>query len=326
MIPVKPLRSIPVRKFLNKDLEIIVITYNRCAYLRNTLEQLQLSEFRNCKISVLDNCSTDGTSNVLECYQEILPYLTIIRHPRNINGNPNIVRAYELATMPYLWLLGDDDIINPAYARDVLDICSEAKADLINLWRAPLRTNQTTGLHRIRDFIRSQRFALFDQSFISGVITKTTLITDATLSKAYDLIASSYPQLVFTAQALESDGYIYIMPSAVVERSGEDFERFGLKHQMNIVWYVWWCKICSIFQDESIKQIVMDDGFQQINFRQFIISNLIDYRLHGNMLTFHKYLEIMSYQPKRRLLFCFFAALIYILPKPLVALMGSASH
>jgi glycosyltransferase involved in cell wall biosynthesis len=315
-----------VHQYLNKDLEIIVITYNRCTYLRNTLEQLQLSDFRNCKITVLDNCSTDATSEVLECYREKLPCLNIIRHPRNINGNPNIVRAYEMATMPYLWLLGDDDIINPAYAQAVLDICSEAKADLINLWRAPLRPEQATGLHRVRDFIRSQRFVVFDQSFISGVITKTALITDASLSKAYDLIASSYPQLVFTAQALDSDGYIYIMPSAVVERSGEDFDKFGLKHQMNIVWYVWWCKICSVFRDESIRQKVMDDGFQQITFRQFIISNLIDYRLRRNLLTIHKYLEIMSYQPKRRLIFCFFAALIYILPKPLVGLMRSASH
>jgi len=284
-----------VHQYLNKDLEIIVPTYNRCAYLRNTLEQLQLSEFRNCKITVLDNCSTDATSEVIECYRKKLLCLNSIRHPRNINGNPNIVRAYEMATMPYLWLLGDDDTINPAHAQDVLDICSEAKADLINLWRAPLRPEQATGLHRVRDFIQSQRFVVFDQSFISGVITKTSLITDASLSKAYDLIASSYPQLVFTAQAFDSDGYIYIMPSAVVERSGEDFEKYGLNHQLNIVWYAWWCKICSAFSDESIRQKVMDDGFQRITFRQFIISNLIDYRLRGNMLTIHKYLGLAEF-------------------------------
>jgi hypothetical protein len=113
------------------------------------------------------------------------------------------------------------------------------------------------------------------------------------------------------------------MPSAVVERSGHDFEKFGLIHQMNIVWYVWWCKICAIFRDESARKMVMDDGFQQITFRRFIISNLIDYRLRGNILTINKYLEIMSYQSKKRLFFCFFAAFIYILPKPLVIFIES---
>jgi glycosyltransferase involved in cell wall biosynthesis len=311
----------------NPDLEIIIITFNRCGYLSSTLQALDNSLFRFCKITVLDNFSTDATPSILEHYLQRLPFFSFLTHPRNINGNPNIVRAYEISSSPYLWLLGDDDIINTKHAQQVLEVCAQGVADLINLWRVTVRKSQPTGLHHLNTYIKQYKYLWFDQSFISGVITKTSLITDNTLSSAYDMISSSYPQLVFTIEAMTNEGLIYICPEPVVERSGDDVQSFGLQHRLNLTWYLWWLKISSLIPDPEMRAVCADDGFQCISFKRFILHSVLDFRLRGNELTLHKLLLIMSYQPKARIIYCFLLLPIYLIPlfmlKPIESLCAS---
>ena len=61
------------------------------------------------QITILDNASTDGTSDLIKEYFKKFPNIVHIRHNRNIGGNANIVRAFESATKEYLWILCDDD-------------------------------------------------------------------------------------------------------------------------------------------------------------------------------------------------------------------------
>ncbi|MDR2622994.1 MAG: glycosyltransferase [Methanobrevibacter sp.] len=49
---------------IEKKIEIVIITYNRHRYLKNTLSQLLKSPFLKCKLTILDNCSNDDTENV----------------------------------------------------------------------------------------------------------------------------------------------------------------------------------------------------------------------------------------------------------------------
>ena len=47
------------------NLEIIVITYNRAELLGTTLDRLAASPFSTCRITVLNNASTDHTQQVV---------------------------------------------------------------------------------------------------------------------------------------------------------------------------------------------------------------------------------------------------------------------
>ncbi len=96
---------------LQDTLEIFLVTYNRKPFLANTLAQLlaENSPVRNCQITVLDNCSTDGTGELIDAYCQKMPNVRHLRHPKNIGGNANIARAFERAQKPYFWVLCDDD-------------------------------------------------------------------------------------------------------------------------------------------------------------------------------------------------------------------------
>ena len=54
---------------IEEKMEIILITYNRSKYLDNTLNQFLNSPFKNCKFTVLDNCSPDNTPEICAKYE-----------------------------------------------------------------------------------------------------------------------------------------------------------------------------------------------------------------------------------------------------------------
>ena len=55
---------------IEEKMEIILITYNRSKYLDNTLNQFLNSPFKNCKFTVLDNCSPDNTPEICAKYEK----------------------------------------------------------------------------------------------------------------------------------------------------------------------------------------------------------------------------------------------------------------
>jgi glycosyltransferase involved in cell wall biosynthesis len=94
---------------LEEDLEILLITYDRAKDLEKTLNQVLNSPFKNCKITVIDNCSPDDTPQVCAYFQKLFSNLEIIRHKKNIGSSPNYLRAVELSSSNYTWVLCDDD-------------------------------------------------------------------------------------------------------------------------------------------------------------------------------------------------------------------------
>ncbi len=96
---------------LSDQLEIILPTYNRREHLQRTLTQLTAPEspVRHCSLTVLDNACTDGSSDLIEEFAAKCPNIKHIRHEKNIGGNGNIARAFELARKPYVWVVCDDD-------------------------------------------------------------------------------------------------------------------------------------------------------------------------------------------------------------------------
>lgn len=93
------------------ELELFLITYNRKDKLQQTLRSLldEQSPLSHRPLTVLDNASTDGTSEWLQSFCPAYPHIHYIRHSKNIGGNANIARAFEMARAEYVWVLCDDD-------------------------------------------------------------------------------------------------------------------------------------------------------------------------------------------------------------------------
>src|SRR5437868_1458481 len=98
-----------VKKQLARKIELFIFTYNRAPFLENTLRQLAESPFSECKITVVDNASTDGTTEICERAAKMIPQFRHVRHRANLGCSANYLRAVELAGSLYTWVLCDDD-------------------------------------------------------------------------------------------------------------------------------------------------------------------------------------------------------------------------
>ena len=97
---------------LNNKLDIVLITYNRKEFLEETFGQIfaQDSPIKDFDITILDNHSTDGTSEFIQEYCLKHPNIKHIRNKVNIGGNANIAKALvEIPTKEYVWVLCDND-------------------------------------------------------------------------------------------------------------------------------------------------------------------------------------------------------------------------
>lgn len=97
---------------------VVLLTYNRRCLLEKTINSILNSSSNNYKLVVLDNASTDGTSEYL-AELEKKEYLTHIRHAQNIGMGGNANYAIDTLEADYLLMLHDDDIIDADYISSI---------------------------------------------------------------------------------------------------------------------------------------------------------------------------------------------------------------
>jgi glycosyltransferase involved in cell wall biosynthesis len=84
-------------------------TFNRAYVIRNAIESVIGQTFRDWRLVVIDNHSTDETWDLLNREYGSHPKIQLVRNDRNIGGNPNLDRCLEFAEGEWLGILADDD-------------------------------------------------------------------------------------------------------------------------------------------------------------------------------------------------------------------------
>ena len=98
------------------DIEILVLTYNRSAFLRVTLESLLAQKHPASRICVLDNGSTDDTHLVVQSFAP--RGVEIVRRAQN-DPRECWPELQAMARGPWTMLFHDDDLLHPNYLSDV---------------------------------------------------------------------------------------------------------------------------------------------------------------------------------------------------------------
>ena len=98
------------------DIEILVLTYNRSAFLRVTLESLLAQKHLASRICVLDNGSTDDTHLVVQSFAP--RGVEIVRRAQN-DPHGCWPELQAMARGPWTMLFHDDDLLHPNYLSDV---------------------------------------------------------------------------------------------------------------------------------------------------------------------------------------------------------------
>lgn len=186
-------------------LEIVIITYNRKKEIAQTLDSLMASHspVRQCPITILDNCSTDGASEVCAGHARQYANIRHVRHAQNIGGNANICRAYEIAQKEYVWCLSDDDGLDWSGWQEVEEAMRQGYDGIF--------TTQTN-LKRARGL----GGMLMECTFCPGCIYKRSLIDSDVLQGMYDNIHNFLPHITIALAIARNEGRFYIPRHEIV--------------------------------------------------------------------------------------------------------------
>lgn len=204
---------------LDTVLEIFLITCNRSACLDNTLRQLKDSPFARCRFTLLDNCSTDDTPKIAEQYRDQFPNYRIIRHNRNIGGDNNFLRAVELSTSLYTWILCDDDNYDFTHAQEIISEIESCKYDLIYV---ASRSSERMGWPGFGETTVRQLISE-DAKYYRGCTFWPSLIFRTELFDNYCYVNAPYlfPSMKFLNKSVNNNFSIYVSEHEIVIRSGE---------------------------------------------------------------------------------------------------------
>ena len=249
---------------LKDKLAIFLITYNRRKKLRSTLDSLLKSPVSDFDITVLDNASTDGSSEMLEEYAKKHENIKHVRHKINIGGNANICRAFEMAATSgkeYVWVLCDDD-----------------KYDFSNWGAVEKAIKDNADIVCLADYVYPDEkakldfaYQLFQLTFVPAGIYKTSLITDTVLINMYDSIYTMFSQSCITMNAINNGAKIVVLNKPVVfnglhfeDRETDVAYTRGqktsdiLERRRNTVWTLGFCNVISLLKDKQQQQYCME--------------------------------------------------------------------
>lgn len=238
------------KKFLLVDLlEIILLTCNRAACLDRTIRQLQDSPFSRCRLTVLDNCSTDDTPVVAARFSDSFPDYRIVRHGSNIGGDKNYLKAVEFSTSKYTWILCDDDNYDFRDAPDIIAAVESCRFDLVYVAsRASFDLGwsgfgDTTVRRLMNEGARYHRAC----AFWPALIFKTERFESSCILHAPDL----FPNLPFINKSISDDFRLYVARRGLIIRSDS-------RVSSPLVLYKEWVKSAASISDRKLRGKVID--------------------------------------------------------------------
>jgi glycosyltransferase involved in cell wall biosynthesis len=129
-------------KYSAKDIEVFVLTCNRADFLEQTLRTICGQRASGFRLVVLDNDSTDHTSQVLDKFKHYR--VEVYRSSRNLGHRGNFEKAQSLASAKWTMVFHDDDLMHPDYINALLNIIN--KHDRLSLVGTVVTVDKKPGL------------------------------------------------------------------------------------------------------------------------------------------------------------------------------------
>jgi glycosyltransferase involved in cell wall biosynthesis len=279
-----------IKNKLAGRIELFIFTYNRAPFLENTLKQLFEGPFSKCKITVVDNASTDGTTEVCQRFAKSHSSFRHVRHRANLGCSANYLRAVELAGSLYTWVLCDDDSFDFSKAGDIVEKIVEGKLDLISVG---VHGHNLIGgtLTTARQLALTQEFFLW-HSFIASLIFKTEHFDSYNLTEGYHNADTLLPHFMFNVNMAIKDVSIYISKEKVISKGNN----FGYAP---IQFLVGWLKGCNKIPDKVLRKKCMSEVLGGKNFwRNTIFAILIETTFRKREVR-HEYSNFVAEARKR---------------------------
>ena len=195
--------------FASSELTIAIPTWNRNEQINITVQKLYEQNNGKIKVLVLDNNSEiPVTKTIPEGFKQ---FVEVIRHPHNIGGCANLLRALEYIKSEWVWFLGDDD--DPtldALERIFSNIAQNKIVDYFDF-------GHPSGVTRTVNFVCKGLPNVIDQMYypngkpeiyswsdghISNEIFRTSIL-HAEIQTGYKFIYSMYPHVAMLFESIK---------------------------------------------------------------------------------------------------------------------------
>ena len=105
-------------------LSICIPTFNRASVLKKSIYSIvSQTEFNELvELVISDNCSDDGTLQVVEEFQKLYPNVKYYRNNKNIGAEKNVFNVLGLGNGKFLKLSNDSSIFNHGSIKSIIDI------------------------------------------------------------------------------------------------------------------------------------------------------------------------------------------------------------
>lgn len=240
-----------------KDLlSIFVITYNRQKPLKETLLSLKSSSWSDCRITVLDNCSTDETSSVVHELIDDFPDLHYIRNITNIGLAANAVQPFLMSRTPYTWVLCDDDKMDFTQVGDIEEALRSRQPTLALVGGHPeMQRRGAQELSTPKALLESGVNYYRDNSFLPSTIYCTDFARSH-LSACYRFCYFNYPHVALALAATAESKLVYVSKNRLVTPT------VGTQSYSSSEQLLWWYELAQTVKDTTERQRLLTSQWE----------------------------------------------------------------
>ena len=125
----------------NPDISIIITLYNQGHCIHKCLRSVQNQSFKNIEIIIIDDCSLDNSTEIIESYQKEDNRIILVKHELNEGKIKTRTNGIKMAKGKYILLIdGDDALIHKNILTNCFYISNLANLDVVE-FKASLYKN-----------------------------------------------------------------------------------------------------------------------------------------------------------------------------------------
>ena len=116
---------------MNEKIDILLATYNGEKYIREQIDSILNQTYKNIKLIISDDCSSDNTVNILKEYEQKDDRIEVYVQKQNLGVVKNIEFLLKQVKNNYYMLSDQDDIWLPEKVEKSFQKLIEEKSDLV---------------------------------------------------------------------------------------------------------------------------------------------------------------------------------------------------
>ena len=127
------LDDIKYNKSQNPEVSVIILNYNQANCIHKCLRSVQNQSLKNIEIIIIDDCSLDNSTEIIEFYQKDDQRITLVKHNSNYGKIKSRSDGVRMAKGKYITFIdGDDAFIHKNILFNSLKLATSSDLDILD--------------------------------------------------------------------------------------------------------------------------------------------------------------------------------------------------